>query len=566
MNKPLINILISVIVGSFCFNVVNYTLLGAALLAASFFSLHIIISNKKLTIIVLMFFCCAFISSWNYYCIDINDIRDFNIKITDGKKSIGEYKGRKVYLSGKITNAQEGTNYFVHGSFKTDRRIEEGIVGTIYISKSTKVNDGIYFQILSLQENIYSRLKNKLGDEGAAIVSSSSFGNTTYLKREQNQEMSKLGIVHVISVSGFHLAVLYTLLEKILGFKITLIISFFYVIFTGGKPPTLRAFIMIAILKFSKKLYRNYDAVSSLCFSALLLIFYKPYYIYELGFILSYLSTLGIILFYEILRRKLYKLPEYINNTISISLSAQVFTFPVVILTLNTFSPNFLWGNLLILPLFTGIVILGNIALVVMWNPILFNLCCYGLKVLLTALNGGIAIINWFSLPIVYMNSTICYYYCSLLICFFMIKKGFDRFKLMPVSLTLVAVLSLFSFYPKLTYINSRFEKGILIEHGFHRLLLTNVSNTYYLENMKKEFHPTEVLRNYSKDGFKVGKNIIIFNSDGKSFFVICGDNKYFLTENKENKTFDNYYDIIKLNENKNITFRLSKDKLTAIE
>ncbi|GIM28108.1 competence protein ComEC [Clostridium polyendosporum] len=505
-------------------------------------------------------------NSWNYYSIDITDIKDFNIKVTDTKKSVVEYEGRKVYLSGKIPNVQEGTNYLVHGSFKKDRKIEEGIIGTIYINKYTKLNEGIYFQIFSFQENIYSKLKDKLGEEGAAIVSSSSFGNTTYLKKEQNEEMNKLGIVHVISVSGFHLAVLYTLLEKVLGFKITLVISFFYLIFTGGKPPTLRAFIMIAILKFSKKLYRNYDAISSLCFSALLLIFYKPYYIYDLGFILSYLSTLGIILFYEILRRKLYMFPEYINNTISISLSAQVFTFPVVILTINTFSPNFLWGNLLILPIFTGIVILGNIALVVIWNPLLFNLCCYGLKILLIALNGGITIINWFSLPIVYMNSIICYHYCSVLICFFMTKKGFDRFKLMPIALTLAAILSIFSFYPKLTYINSRFEKGILIEYGFHRLLLTDVSNAYYLENMKKEFQPTEVLRNYNKSSFKVGKNIITFNDNGKSFWVICSDKKYFLTENKENKTFDNYYDIIKLNENNNITFRLSKDKLTAIK
>ena len=92
-------------------------------------------------------------------------------------------------------------------------------------------------------------------------------------------------------------SLIYSLLKKILGVKISLGITLIYVLFSGALAPAIRAYIMIVIMNIGKVVKRNYNPLAAISLSGIILLLMKPYYIYNLGFILSFLATLGIILF-----------------------------------------------------------------------------------------------------------------------------------------------------------------------------------------------------------------------------------------------------------------------------
>ncbi|HCQ89304.1 MAG TPA: competence protein ComEC, partial [Clostridium sp.] len=85
---------------------------------------------------------------------------------------------------------------------------------------------------------------------------------------------------------------------------IALIITFIYVIITGMNASTVRAFIMISILVMSRIIKRNYDTLSRISFAAIILLLIKPYYILDMGFMLSFLSVIGITTTYGHIRDK----------------------------------------------------------------------------------------------------------------------------------------------------------------------------------------------------------------------------------------------------------------------
>ena len=167
------------------------------------------------------------------------------------------------------------------------------------------------------------------------MITSVSFGYKSELDEDHKSLMKNLGISHAISISGLHLALVYSILKRIFGVKLSLVIAFAYVLFTGAPASAVRAYIMILILNLGMVVKRNYSPLAALSLAGIIIILIKPYDIYNLGFILSFLATLGIILFSKKLNKKLYRLPNLFRSTIAISISAQILTFPIILLYFN---------------------------------------------------------------------------------------------------------------------------------------------------------------------------------------------------------------------------------------
>ncbi len=159
------------------------------------------------------------------------------------------------------------------------------------------------------------------------MVMSLCFGETKYISNSDKDILKKLGVIHVVSVSGFHMAIIYKLLERVLGLTLAIPVSFLYVILTGMKSSAIRAFIMIIILKLSKKVFRKYDSLSSISLAAIIILLNKPYYMLDIGFMLSFYLP-SILLYNKKISRTLYKLPQRINSCLSLTLSSQIYTFP----------------------------------------------------------------------------------------------------------------------------------------------------------------------------------------------------------------------------------------------
>lgn len=562
VNKPLIHIFIVCILGTLCFNILNYSVLGAVIIAASFFFIHLIYFNKGFTMVISLFFIIMVFNNFVYYNLKVNG-KIFTIEVKDEEKSIGEFQGRKVYLNTGKEKLKQGMTYYVYGSFKGDKNFEKGIIGTVFVEKKDLLKSSVTAKFNSLQKNFYDKLKQEIGEENAALVLSVSLGNTEFLNNLQNKYMTDLGIVHVISVSGFHIALIYSALEKILGFNLSILISLCYVLFTGGKPPTWRAFLMILALKLSKKLWKNYDGISALSMSGIILVFYYPYVIFDIGFQLSYLATLGILLFYKKFKRGLYRLPNKINDGISICIAAQVFTFPVAVLNFSATSLNFLWSNFLLMPIFTIIVVLGNLVFMFSFIPIIYNVLAYFLNLLFIILNGGLYVLNYISLPMVYLRKELVYGYCSILICIYLLINGVKRVKFLPIAIFIGILCSMITVFPKITLVRERWNQCVVLESGIHRLIVTKSDNEFFLNSIKKEFCPTElVILKEKKESYFINGYVVTIEQSNNRLVVKCNGKELSIDEENGNNKNADFYGII--GESK--SYKIVKGKLISVK
>ncbi|MCS4470283.1 ComEC/Rec2 family competence protein [Clostridium botulinum] len=274
----------------------NNILLGAVF-TASFLIIIFINEDSKNFIIILLFFILAMFSFYSYFTIDVPD----NIKVRITKKEkyycFGDYKGRNIFIIGKTKELKEGVKTTIEGEFTRDIRYSSGSLGSFKVKKVKGKEEDIVYNIYNFKSIAYNEFKEQLGENKTAMVMSLCFGETKYISNSDKDILKKLGVIHAVSVSGFHMAIIYKLLERVLGLTLAIPVSFLYIILTGMKSSAIRAFIMIIILKLSKKVFRKYDSLSSISLAAIIILLNKPYYILDIGFMLSFLSTIGILLY-----------------------------------------------------------------------------------------------------------------------------------------------------------------------------------------------------------------------------------------------------------------------------
>ncbi len=192
------------------------------------------------------------------------------------------------------------------------------------------------------------------------------------------QAFSRTGTLHVLAVSGLHAGIIFWILGlitrrlerskkgKIIQLVIVIFGIWFYAFITGLSSSVLRASIMFSVMANGKSLKYNTNIYNNIYASAFILLVYNPLFIVDVGFQLSYLAVLGIVFIQPLIKN------WWIPNTwlgkkiwaiISISLAAQLLTFPIGIFYFHQFPNYFLLSNLLIIPL-TSIILIGLIVLI----------------------------------------------------------------------------------------------------------------------------------------------------------------------------------------------------------
>lgn len=560
LTRPLIFYGIALYIGcvSYIFNT-DIKLLGAVL-AASFLIIILVTVEKKFSLLIIGFFFTGILSSLIYYNTNsIGSIQHIRIVKNKGYYAEGLISGKNVIVKGNINRLEDQDIVITNGRFEPGRDSYKGIIGTIYINGNYSIKKDMISHIFELKRSLYDKFSKAVGEEKSALIMSLCFGESRYLSDEQKFDFQKLGVVHAISVSGFHMAIIYKLLENIAGFQISILLSLIYMIFTGSQAATIRAFIMILILKLSKKVFKNYDALSSLSLSAIIILVIKPSFAADLGFILSYLSTLGIILYYGKIRRYFYKLPGSINEGISLALSSQVFSMPYSALALKNICIGFLPGNLVLLPLYSLIVIFGNLAFVFVKIDIFFKLFCSITYIFTIIIDGVNFILLKISPNVVYMPIIASMALLGTVVSFIMVKKGFARYKYVPIFLLLLVVLHNYSFIPKIQFINYWNNEGIIISYKSEKVLICSYNEDFQKDYdlLKQRFNITKVIfSDFSKLAVKINNKVNICSLPNeeniKAFlaFVVDTDKKdSIITRNIEQfKDVDTQkYDIIEL-------------------
>lgn len=237
----------------------------------------------------------------------------------------------------------------------------------------------------------------------AALAAALLIGYRYDLDRDMVQAYTNAGVVHIIAISGMHLALIYASLLWVLQWwpphrlsnlaKALIVISMLwgFALITGAAASILRAAVMFTAVAIGQfVLDRHTNTYNTLAASAFLLLCYDPWLLWDAGFQLSYLAVLSIVLCYKPLYELWLIQNKWLNKlweAVALTLAAQLFTIPVCLYYFHQFPNLFLPANLLIVTLST-IILYGLIVLLVVspW-PALAHYTGMGIKYLITAMN-----------------------------------------------------------------------------------------------------------------------------------------------------------------------------------
>ena len=200
-------------------------------------------------------------------------------------------------------------------------------------------------------------------------------GDKENITEEIEEDFKNSSLSHMLAVSGTHVSYIILGLSFLLsnfGKRYTNIFSILFLIFfmylTNFTASVVRACIMGVILLGSKILYRKSDIYVSMALSLLIILIENPFKILDVGLILSYAGTLGIVVLYRIWSNEVKtknKIIKYIINTLLITCSAQIFVFPIIAVYFNNVSITFFISNLLATPVLAIIIIFGFFNIIV---------------------------------------------------------------------------------------------------------------------------------------------------------------------------------------------------------
>ena len=218
--------------------------------------------------------------------------------------------------------------------------------------------------VSTIRNNVLINYKNNLSDENVSLISALTIGDKTNLEKNVIQEFRDASLSHILAISGAHFSYIILLISfinkiikrKRLGQVSLIIVILFFMQLTGNTASVVRAGIMGIMVILASMLYRKNDFITTFSISLLIQIIYNPYVIFDIGLILSYFGTFGIVYFYQMINQRI-KL-----KILSVTLSANLLIFPIMIYNFNTFSISFVISNFFASIILGPIIILGIIS------------------------------------------------------------------------------------------------------------------------------------------------------------------------------------------------------------
>ena len=228
---------------------------------------------------------------------------------------------------------------------------------------------GITGKIYKIRRFIKSSAQNVLGGEALALYQAMVIGDDSAVTKELSEKLRTAGLSHIAVVSGMHLSVILSviifMLRKFLGKNrycavVCILAAVFITLICGCGVSVVRACIMCIIYQLAQLLYRESDALSSLFLTIMVMCAYNPYVIYNAGFVLSVLATMGIIVFSKRVGSILAKvIPGKLCNVVTMCICAQITVMPYLIYSFKSFTSYGLIANALVSTFAGGIVVAG---------------------------------------------------------------------------------------------------------------------------------------------------------------------------------------------------------------
>ena len=278
----------------------------------------------------------------------------------DKKKEIAI--GNRLVVEGQVFPQEEARN---PGGF--DRRLYDrrrGIYGSVWAARIQVTDrDTDYFRegLYQFRQMWRKGLIETMGEKDGTILSAILLGEKAGMDPQVKELYQDQGIGHILAISGLHISFIglgvYQIFRRGTGSYIGggaagIIFLGLYVLMIGLTVSVVRAFLMFLFRIGADMTGRHYDGLTALSFSAAAAVLWKPLYLFDGGFWLSYGAVLGMLVLLPCFER----LPA---QGFWASLCVNLMIFPILAWYFFEFPPYSLILNLLVIPLFSLLLVLG---------------------------------------------------------------------------------------------------------------------------------------------------------------------------------------------------------------
>ncbi|MFW0837593.1 MAG: ComEC/Rec2 family competence protein [Candidatus Komeilibacteria bacterium] len=292
------------------------------------------------------------------------------------------------------------------------------------------------------QTTLRNLVKQHLVEPEGGLIMALLLGDKSDLADDVRNDFQRLGAAHILAISGMHIGIISGLLWQLLIWLslprrwrtvLAIILISAFVILVGAPPSAIRAAILWSLILLAQYYGAAAQSLTALAMAALAMLWFNPrWLLYDLGWQLSFMAVLSLLLFAPAVGKYLRQEPggEGWRALLQAGIAAQIITLPWVAYKLGQVSLLSLLANIVLVPLLPPLLILSLLSILFSWLPIVGQLLWWLTWLLSHQLLDAASNLNkipwgaWqnlhISLPIV------LFYYLSLLTayCFLKIKKS----------------------------------------------------------------------------------------------------------------------------------------------
>ncbi len=281
--------------------------------------------------------------------------------------SLNLQAGEIIRFNGRITPPKAFTETFDYARYLYHNHTS----GTVYTRRWKKTNNfsqELRYYSLRLRSKILEYYtQSGLKNDELAIYSAITLGYKKFISDDIKTIFTQSGASHVLALSGLHIGILCAVITSFFGLFFTrtrkrivcplLAIPFVWgFIYLSGMPiSAIRAAIMFTAWAIGNAITRPGYPINTLAFTAFFMLLYNPFYLYDVGFQLSFSAVAAILLINPWLRSQfpIYKnrINNYLLDIITVSIAAQIGILPLTLYYFHQLSSYFLLVNLWLIPL-----------------------------------------------------------------------------------------------------------------------------------------------------------------------------------------------------------------------
>lgn len=466
--------------------------------------------------------------------------------------------GSRCFVAGNVykNSGINNPNQFDYGKYLESQHIyAQQYTTSEKIKISSNPEKSLNYYAAKIRDEIILNLeKNNFNKEELNVLIALILGQQQEISQDIIRDYQFAGAIHILSVSGLHVGIILMILTILLkaipnskkGVFIKLIITIFglwsFGVLAGLSPSIVRSVTMFSFVSIGYYLRRSVNIYHTLLVSIFLILLFKPSFLFNVGFQLSYLALFFIVWLQPVLKKTWTpknKIVNYFWDILTVSIAAQIGTFPLSLYYFHQFPGLFFITNLVILPLLGCIMAIGIVVIVLAYFD---YVPFYPMKLLEMSIAFLNKIIAWvasfesFIFKEIPLNTSmfICLYLILLFLILWLIKPTFKK---LIISLVLIIFFQSIIIYTK--YKSQNTNEFIVFNNNKETLIcqrLNDIVHVFGNDSTLNNIDNNLVLKSYlvanfcKKDKLELLQNTYFFGD--KKIMLIDSSGTYIKEKN----------------------------------